>query len=610
MSLLFNGVDLSQWIVITGIDIEDLPTTTPNAIDVGTAPGQTLLSNKFGPRTITLAYYLLDQRYKHDLAGALGSSNNQPAQLILGNDPDKYYMAVPAGGDSQNLGPIVGLVSGGSLTFTCYDPFIYSTSTVSATNKTSEYDGLPANLLTGTSQDNTTLTSNYSQSVPITGGNYYTLQGNIVDPGSGIPWTLAFDDGSSSNITLTAGGEFYTTAYASQKATTATVSATLQQDAKPVVFNSLKLSQGIATSDWCPADSEITGTYGNTLTITNPGSADAPVDLKATMNGDIGYLAASINGSGVQLGNPNGQATPDGDVSTKMFETYFWSPYTLTQNKYPGKVSSTASLKGSWAQANWEGVGYVYPNNYAEPSGASGQALYGTSFYMPFDQPRSHWAVNFHMLNYPLKNQALGYTEMFAVDSAGAPIFGYQFRKLNWANKYQQLILFIGDDVINTWTDEQHSSWIMEQFNGNLQLEQNGGAFTFRFRNGYTQAPWAKTLVYSNMANQQVAGINFYTGKFGGCDGFQTHVMGMVGTSYDTNWVQTSNLFQKNGTVEIDSDAFAPSVLVNGIPALDTMVPTSQPLIVPARSTTQINIDQTIGKQIPAVYATLRPRYI
>lgn len=348
----------------------------------------------------------------------------------------------------------------------------------------------------------------------------------------------------------------------------------------------------------------------DTLTITNPGSADTPVNLSATMVDDLGYLAATINGNGVSLGNPNGQAEAYGDVSTKMFETYFWTPYTLIQNKYPGKVSSTASLKGSWKQDSWKGVGFVYPDNYAEPSGASGEALFGTSFYAPFDKPRNHWAVNYHMLNYPLQNKVLGYTEMFAVDANGAPIFGYTFRKLNWSNKYQQLVLWVGDDVINTWSDAQNTSWIMEQFIGNVQLEQNGDAFTFRFRNDYTKAPWAKTLVYSNMANQKVAGINFYTGKFGGADGYYTHVMSMTGTSYDTNWVQTDNLFQAKSVVDINSDTAAPTVLVNGVPALDTMVPTSQPLIVPASSTVQINIDHTIGQRTPTVSAMMRPRYI
>ncbi|MFT8861262.1 hypothetical protein [Schleiferilactobacillus harbinensis] len=134
MSVSFNGNELNGWIAVTAIDIQDLPTTTPQAVDVGLSPGQKLLSNKWGPRTITLTYQLLDQSYRSELAGALASCDNQPAQLILGNNEAVYYMAVPAGGDSQSLGPVGGPVDAGSLTFICYDPYGYQTFDTSWTN--------------------------------------------------------------------------------------------------------------------------------------------------------------------------------------------------------------------------------------------------------------------------------------------------------------------------------------------------------------------------------------------------------------------------------------------------------------------------------------------
>jgi predicted phage tail component-like protein len=626
-SFKFNGQDFSDLVEIISIDQKVLPEININAVDVGLSPGQRILSSKYGIRQIAVDVQMVNNvdTKKQSLAARL--STLEPKELIFNREPDKMYHAMPSGNYSLSGYPTSTKVTT-TIDFYCYDPFAYSTDTVSATNageKASKSDNqllhtaVPM-ILQGLGDGNDGAEPAYLGSAVT--AKQWRVRATVTSSGSVGSFVLKSSQGDSIITGNCNGGpqdldETFTFADGQAHAIDLQLELSSVPDTDNVSVTAAKAVPLDEDNDqapdmtWSPAEGEDGYLInGQTLSITNPGTADAPVDLSAAMVDDLGYLAATINGQGVAVGNPNGQVTADGDKGSTMFETYFWTPYTLIQNKYPGKVSSTASLKGSWKQDNWKGVGFVYPDNYAEPAGASGQALYGTSFYVPFDKPRNHWAVNFHMLNYPLQNKTLGYTEMFAVDANGAPVFGYQFRKLNWANKYQQLILWIGDDIINTWTDDQHTSWIMEQFIGNLQLEQDGDAFTFRFRNDYTKAPWARTLKYSNLANQQVAGINFYTGKFGGCNGYYTHVMSMTGTSYDTNWVHTDNLFQQNSTVDINSDTAAPTVLINGVPALDTMVPTSQPLIVPANLTTEINIDNTISRKTPAVTATLRPRYI
>lgn len=498
MSVLFNGIDLNQWIGITGIDIEDLPTTTPQAVDIGTSPGQKLLSNKWGPRTITLTYYLLDQSYKHGLAGAIGSSNNQPAQLILGNDPDKYYMAVPAGGDSQNLTPINGIVSGGSLTFVCYDPFIYDINTVTATN-----------------------------------------------------------DGD------------------------------------------------------------------NTITITNPGTVDTPVDLEAVMASDNGYFSGQIlNGGSAAAGDINGQTTPNGDKVNVDFNVGFQDGKLIgTQNKYPTHHFPTSPINGVWAvksmgdKAGKDEVAYV--NTLGVPSNPGYGQIYGATLYFPYSTPSTHvlsWST-FNLNTSYNKNKNYGAVEISLVDANGAGIAGYYWNKVQGTTDHVDLQLWVGDDVVAEWNDVKNTSWVLHDFQGPIQIEKNGADVVFTFKNNTDNSGYKRTFHYAGLEDTQVAGVLYYAGQWCGPNGVLPILnlgFGYVqGISYSTKWQTTANLFYSGSTVDlISSDGQLVKVDVNGLPAYDTLDHSSTQLLVPAQSSTTIYLDWSDTATAPQVTATLIPRYI
>ncbi|MFT8860858.1 distal tail protein Dit [Schleiferilactobacillus harbinensis] len=499
MSIQFNGYELNEWIAVTQIDIQNLPTTNPQAVEVGLTPGQTLLSNKWATRTITLTYQLLDQSYKHDLAGALGSSDNQPAQLILGNEPDKYYLAVPVGGDSQTLGPVVGPVSGGSLTFTCYDPYIYSTNEVTADNS---------------------------------------------------------------------------------------------------------------------AES-------NTITITNPGTAAAPVDLSATMTSDNGYFSGQIAlGGSAAAGDLKGQATPNGDKVNVDFNVGFQDGKLVgTQNKYPTHHFPTSPINGVWAvksmgnKAGKDEVAYV--NTYGTPAKPAFGQIYGASLYFPYSTPSTHvlsWSTLMLDTSYN-KNKNYGAVEVSLVDSNGAGIAGYYFNKVQGTTDHIDLQLWVGDDVVADWNDTKNTSWLLANFDGPVQIEKNGADIVFTFNNKTFKSGYKRTFHYSGLENTKVAGVLYYAGQWGGSSAalpiLDLGVGYAQGISYSTKWQTTANLFYSGSTVDlISSDGALVKVNVNGLPAYDVMDHSSTQLMVPAQSTAYIYLDWSDSATAPTVTATLRPRYI
>jgi predicted phage tail component-like protein len=492
--VLFNGIDLAQWIVITGMDIQDLPTTTPQAVNIGVSPGQKLLSNKLGTRTINLEYYLLDQSYKHDLAGALGSSNNQPAQLILGNDPDKYYMAVPSGGDSQKLTPVNGIVSGGSLNFVAYDPFIYGTDTFTATN-----------------------------------------------------------DGTSS------------------------------------------------------------------ITIYNPGTADTPVDLSAVMTSENGYLSASIPGGGsIAIGDINGQVVPNGNKVSVDWDIGFQDTIHGEQNKYPSQQFPSSPIDGSWDIRKWASNDWAaYVKNYGLPTNPVNGQIYGSSLYFGYKEPSAHvlcW-TNMHFNSGYNKNKTYGNFEMTLVDAQGAGIAGYRINKIEGSTDHLEMHLWVGNDVVASWTNAKGTGWIMHNFSGPLQIEKNGADIVFSMRNEYNNSPWHRTYHYSGLENTKVAGVNYYFGQFFIDNSPNTPLYAGIGytqgISYQKNWRVTSNMFQPGDQVDfISSQQTMPVPYVRSLPAYDIMSNGSTQLMAPAQSMTTIYLDWSDTSTAPQVTATLRPRYI
>lgn len=493
MSITYGGVELNDLIGVESYDTQILPSTTQSTVDVGQTPGQTLLSNKWGIRTITISCYLFDKNKRNELSGRIASLVPKP--LIFGDDPDKVYNCIPQGANALAKTPTDDLTAF-TLTFIAYDPFIYAKDPVTFTNKQAD------------------------------------------------------------------------------------------------------------------------GTYSTQLTVNNTGTADVPVNIDAKMNSENGYFAATVDGedTGVIIGDIEGQVTAKGEKGTVDINTDFESASSVnnvTQNKYPSNYFPTSSLNGAWkAGVKVGGNGSIVPSSYGEPSNAATTGIYGSSWFAPLKAPSAHMLAYTPLRLSASTVRAMGYVEITLVDENGAGICGYRFRKINASNKNIELYLWVGDDTINSWSDAQGTSWIINNFVGEIRIEKNGADVVFRFKNNTHKAPWARTVHYPDIEDTKVAGVNVYAGKFGKRKELTTGFTYLQLIRYTTKWSNTSNLWQLGDTVSIDSSSSVPYTYTNGVPTLDVQSASSAPLIIPASSEGNINLDVSTDAATPEVTATITPRFL
>jgi predicted phage tail component-like protein len=97
ISLIYGGVDLSKWLRVTDV-VRDIGTNRTNTLQkVGVQDGKTLISATDDEGTITVSGYTVSDlnAKRREMAAALHPT--EVTRLIIGDEPDKYYMAVVDG---------------------------------------------------------------------------------------------------------------------------------------------------------------------------------------------------------------------------------------------------------------------------------------------------------------------------------------------------------------------------------------------------------------------------------------------------------------------------------------------------------------------------------
>ena len=149
-TVTFNGYDLSNLIKVHwDIDPEILPAVDDRTTTVGDRNGSLFLHRRIGERVISMDYTMLnaDEAKRQELTRVLNVS--EPKQLILGKQPDRYYMAMPKGDISRGT---KGWNDWSTIDWIVYEPYAHALTPTTATNM--PWSG--ENLLVGTSSDKVT----------------------------------------------------------------------------------------------------------------------------------------------------------------------------------------------------------------------------------------------------------------------------------------------------------------------------------------------------------------------------------------------------------------------------------------------------------------------
>ncbi|GEK39313.1 phage tail protein [Lacticaseibacillus casei] len=325
VTITYAGVDITQWMYVQMVE-RDVGTNHVNTMQkVGISDGQMLQYMSRDVKTIVVTGIVMNDNLvplRRSLAAAIDA--DEPQQLIFGDEPDKYYLAIVDSQPTFTEGFRSGTIS---ISFICPDGGIaHSVATKTADNM--PYKDVPVNfaIASHASGSNTTSKDAYpihmQLSEDLSGKTITTVakvivtnyQGKVDSTNSMGPY-IDVKDGLSTGIWAGLINQIPITGngvYTSSPRTIAKNSLTgtaNQIDVEMYNLNAtievwIKLELGTTASPWSPnpADPEY---YTNTITVHNGGTYPVEPVITATMHADNG-LIAFINSQGgvLQFGNP------------------------------------------------------------------------------------------------------------------------------------------------------------------------------------------------------------------------------------------------------------------------------------------------------------------
>lgn len=129
ITINFNDIDLTKYFNVLEVERELLPARENYSIESEFRHGKAFDGYKYNSREIKVKAIILAentvelQKVKRELAGLLDVP--EPAKLSFSDEPDKYYLAILDG--TTDVSQLMGFGSV-ELSFSCYDPFAYSSS--------------------------------------------------------------------------------------------------------------------------------------------------------------------------------------------------------------------------------------------------------------------------------------------------------------------------------------------------------------------------------------------------------------------------------------------------------------------------------------------------
>ena len=391
MKITYSGVDITQWMYVQMVE-RDVGTNHVNTMQkVGISDGQMLQYMSRDVKTIVVTGIVMNDDLvplRRSLAAAIDA--DEPQQLIFGDEPDKYYLAIVDSQPTFTEGFRSGTIS---ISFICPDGGI-AHSVATQTFDNMPYKDVPVNLITGTSSNNTGVFKANTLGIdgitlkkaPVDGGQTYVYTITFGDMGHTGHASVSWYDASNKWISgqagpdipwVSEGGRFSTVFTAPSNAayvelTPRYFSKTFPTDT-PVSWTHEKLELGTTASPWSPnpADPEY---YADTITVHNGGTYPVEPVITATMHADNGFLGfANSQGGVLQFGNPeevDGYTSEESEVALNLAavqgshmdnqaasNNLYWGDNPATPNEQIGNAIWTEDSYDGWkVEPNWPSI--------------------------------------------------------------------------------------------------------------------------------------------------------------------------------------------------------------------------------------------------------------
>lgn len=391
IKITYAGVDITQWMYVQMVQ-RDVGTNHVNTMQkVGISDGQMLQYMSRDVKTIVVTGIVMNDNLvplRRSLAAAIDA--DEPQQLIFGDEPDKYYLAIVDSQPTFTEGFRSGTIS---ISFVCPDGGI-AHSVATKTFDNMPYKDMPVNLLTGTRVVNTGIIKAGSKgisgssrdSVSIVGGETYTYSISMITMGHMGHLSIAWLDANKNVISAQAGtnnpwtangGRFSNTFTAPSNAVYANLTpwyfSQVYTSDTNISWNQEKLEVSTSASPWSPnpADPEY---YSDTITVHNGGTYPVEPVITATMHADNGMVGIVNSQGGVlQFGNPeevDGYTSEESEVALNLAavqgshmdnqaasNNLYWGDNPATPNEQIGNAIWTHDDYDGWkVEPNWPSI--------------------------------------------------------------------------------------------------------------------------------------------------------------------------------------------------------------------------------------------------------------
>lgn len=397
ISITYAGVDISKYMYVQMVK-RDVGTNHVNTMQkVGISDGQMLQYMSRDVKTIVVTGIVMNDDLvplRRSLAAAIDA--DEPQQLIFGDEPDKYYLAIVDSQPTFTEGFRSGTIS---ITFICPDGGI-AHSVATKTFDNMPYKDVPVNLQPdsnftqlpstwtpdGVVFDNSgefaKLTSQgtgtqriYGSGNPfasIPAGSQYTISFTAYSAIAGTSFKIG--SLTSANLLKVTTTATYYKFSATKKLSDANALSVILLNAGDIIYiKKVKLELGASASPWSPnpADPEY---YSDTITVHNGGTYPVEPVITATINGDNGFLGfANSQGGVLQFGNPeevDGYTSEESEVALNLAavqgshmdnqaasNNLYWGDNPDTPNEQIGNAIWTQDSYDGWkVEPNWPSI--------------------------------------------------------------------------------------------------------------------------------------------------------------------------------------------------------------------------------------------------------------
>ncbi len=355
--------------------------------------------------------------------------------------------------------------------------------------------------------------------------------------------------------------------------------------------------------------------YGsNQITLENNGTESVPINIKATMKSDNGYIAFTLGDRFYQIGKPEEVDGKHYEESVKLFDDHLYEDKGWLVNQGITPPVTSERLQNGVVKYVKESTneGYATTKDYG-----SGNSWHGASLtkIVPKDVNNKYpvnWKVayrfDFNTDGAVFKGVQVGHTSVTMIDEHDDIICSIIFEDTSPVNEYYYMAVFIGNKNVwhtdSTFPMAKKGVTARGDYGPAVTAEKIGNQVTIRFNNFCI----CKTFYVDN-PEAELRKITWYGAAYK--DNFHTennvlralHVIKHNVERYE----DIPNYFSNGDIVEIDGASG--SVYINDAYDTDVADIGSQPLLLPPGQHT-LGIITSSFASVPDVEVTYQERWI